>query len=140
MPELDDLYNAIFSRPHRGPGARAACGTPSGYERHRNDGEEACDACRKANTEYKAAQNRRPVVAPNKLKPIAHGTLKGYKQHRYRQEDACAACKAAVAAYQRDRSALAKGAPTGEDGRPKHYLTEEEWQARQAGRRNGGVR
>lgn len=90
--QLDQLITDIGLRPRKGPGARAACGTPSGYERHRNDGQEACDACRAANTAYKAEQTRHPITAPGKLKPITHGTLAGYKAHRYRREQACAEC------------------------------------------------
>lgn len=103
--ELDQLINNLGLRPRKGPGARAACGTPSGYERHRNNGEDACDDCRKANTDYKTAQFRRPVVAPGKLKPIAHGTPRGAKQHRYRGEKPCQPCREAENAYQRGRVA-----------------------------------
>jgi hypothetical protein len=94
--QLEEQLAAIFNRPRKGPGARAACGTLSGYQRHCRDGENACDACRQANVDYKAAQNQRPITAPNKLKPITHGTMKGYKQHRYRREQACEACLKAV--------------------------------------------
>jgi hypothetical protein len=76
-------------------------------------------------------------------KPIKHGKLSGYKQHRYRGEDACDDCKAGLADYQRERA-------TARDGierkprvkatlKPKQYLTEEEWQARQAARQTGGA-
>lgn len=34
------------------PPYTAACGTRSGYMRHRGRGEAACDACKKANTAY----------------------------------------------------------------------------------------
>ena len=99
--QLDQLITDIgLKDPHRGQ-AIAPCGTPSAYSRHVRRGEPIDDACRKANTAYKAAQARRPIVAPDKLQPIAHGTLKGYQQHRYRRENACDACKAASAAYQR---------------------------------------
>lgn len=70
-----------------------------------------------------------------KRKPIAHGTPKGYKQHWRRHETACDPCKGAIAAYQRARAAAAAGAPIGDDGQPRYYLTEAEWQAR----RNGGA-
>ena len=76
-------------------------------------------------------------------KPIKHGTLAGYKQHRYRGEDACDDCKAGLAEYTRERA-------TARDGierkprkkavpKPRVYLTEEEWQARQAARQMGGA-
>lgn len=34
--------------------AVARCGTTSGYQRHRRDGEKPCDACTKATAEYDA--------------------------------------------------------------------------------------
>ena len=102
--ELDQLVKDLgLTDPHRGQ-AIAPCGTPSAYHRHVKNGEPIDDACRRANTEYKAAQNRRPVVAPAKLKHIAHGTLKGYKQHRYRGEQACVECLEAHRLYKRDHA------------------------------------
>lgn len=70
-------------------------------------------------------------------KPIAHGTYRGARQHRYRGEPVCEECRLAENAYQRERSARKppkKAAP-----KPKVYLTEEEWQARQAARGAGGA-
>ncbi|TLQ43459.1 hypothetical protein [Streptomyces marianii] len=55
-------------------------------------------------------------------KPIAHGTYKGARQHRYREEPLCEPCRIAENAYQNERYAARRG-----------YLTEEQWQARQAG-------
>ncbi|MFD4258175.1 hypothetical protein ACFWR9_11230 [Streptomyces sp. NPDC058534] len=68
-------------------------------------------------------------------KPIAHGTYRGSRQHRYRKEPLCQPCRDAENAYQREHAARQprKSAP-----KPKQYLTEEEWQARVAARRNGG--
>ncbi|MFI0236370.1 hypothetical protein [Streptomyces sp. NPDC016845] len=114
MPELtdaqlDQLITNIGLRPRKGPGARAACGTSSGYTRHIRIQEEPCDACRAANTAYKAAQARRPIVALKKLKPIAHGTPKGYKQHWYRREEACAACREANRADVAERARRRRG-------------------------------
>lgn len=34
----------------------AACGTDAGYSRHRKNGEDACDACKKAHTDYERAR------------------------------------------------------------------------------------
>lgn len=70
-------------------------------------------------------------------KQIAHGTFKGARQHRYRKEPLCEPCRLAENAYQNQRNALKprkKAAPT-----PQQYLTEGEWQARVAARRNGGT-
>lgn len=61
-------------------------------------------------------------------KPIAHGTVRGARQHRYRKDPLCQPCRDAENAHQREQAA----------GKPKQYLTEEEWQARVAARRNGG--
>lgn len=60
----------------------------------------------------------------SKRKPIAHGTYKGARQHRYRKEPVCELCRLAENAYQNERYAA----------RAVH-LTEDEWQARQAGER-----
>ncbi len=71
-------------------------------------------------------------------KPIDHGTFKGARQHRYRKEPLCEPCRLAENAYQNERNAgkpRKKAAP-----KPKQYLTEEEWQDRQAARRNEGAR
>ncbi|MCA9843233.1 MAG: WhiB family transcriptional regulator [Dehalococcoidia bacterium] len=55
-------------RGHRGsyrsdPWIKAAlthrCGTTAGYARHRRNDEEACQACKTANTEYNAERTRR---------------------------------------------------------------------------------
>ena len=76
-------------------------------------------------------------------KPIAHGKLSGYKQHRYRGEDACADCKRGMADYQRERATARDGIERKPRGKPEPqpavYLTEEEWQARQAARQTGGA-
>lgn len=70
-------------------------------------------------------------------KPIDHGTFKGARQHRYRKEPLCEPCRLEENAYQNDRNA--RGLRKKAASKPKQYLTEEEWQARQAGRRNGGA-
>lgn len=43
------------------PQKLAPCGTPSAYDRHRRNSEPIDDACRKANTEAKAAQGHTKV-------------------------------------------------------------------------------
>ncbi|MFD8075854.1 hypothetical protein ACFV3E_24760 [Streptomyces sp. NPDC059718] len=115
MPDLSDdqleqLITDLGLRPRRGPGARAACGTPAGYQRHARLREQPCDSFRAANTRYRKAQTKAPIARPDRLKPIAHGTLAGYKAHRYRREQACRACLAAVRDYNAVRSAVRKGA------------------------------
>lgn len=102
---LDELIDAIgLQRPSRGPGARAACGTPAGYARHRNDGEEYCEDCRAA----KRAERASATPASHR-KPIDHGTRRGYRQHLYRNNPPCDPCRAAELAYQRQRYAKRKG-------------------------------
>lgn len=95
MPELDDLYDAIFTRPAKGPGARAACGTPAGYYRHRRENTDPCDGCRKAHNDARTADYNAPVKRPRQLKSIAHGTPQGARQHYYRKEPVCADCREA---------------------------------------------
>ncbi|MEU5595708.1 hypothetical protein [Streptomyces sp. NPDC020298] len=98
--DLDALFDAIFTRPAKGPGARAACGTPAGYYRHRREGDEICDACRQANTDAKNASYAAPVKRPRQLKPIAHGTIRGARQHYYRKDPPCPECLQAQREYQ----------------------------------------
>jgi hypothetical protein len=69
-------------------------------------------------------------------KPIDHGTFNGAQQHRYRKEVMCQPCREAYRTYWRDQNAK-RAARKAES---KQYLTEEEWQARQEARRNGGAR
>lgn len=80
----------------------AQCGTRSGYERHRRQGEDACDACRAANAEGK----RRRLYAPKDpetLPPIDHGTHTGARRHRYRGERPCPDCAAAYRVWSNER-------------------------------------
>lgn len=93
--ELDQLINDLGLRPSKGPGARAACGTDSGYRRHRRHGETPCQECLDEHRVQQAELAHSPVRRPSALKPIAHGTLRGYKQHWYRKEQPCAECREA---------------------------------------------
>lgn len=110
MPDLTDdqlnqLYDAIFTRPKKGPGARAACGTPGGYNRHRHDGETPCAACRNA---HNAETNRQYAASPkdpDALPPIKHGSPQGARQHWYRKVPICEPCRTA---YNADQSARVK--------------------------------
>lgn len=118
MPEpaedqIDNLFNAIFTRPVKGPGARAACGTPAGYYRHRRENTAPCDACRQANTEAKTADYNAPVKRPRQLKPIAHGTPQGARQHYYRKTPLCEPCRTALNADQNARKAKARAMKRG---------------------------
>lgn len=97
---IDALFAAVFNRPAKGPGARAACGTPAGYYRHRRENTTPCDACRRANNDAKNADYNAPVKRPRQLKPIAHGTYRGARQHYYRKEPLCADCRQADRDYQ----------------------------------------
>ena len=76
-------------------------------------------------------------------KPIAHGTLAGYKQHKYRGETACNDCKRGMAEYTRERATARDGIERmprrKREPQPAVYLTEEEWQARQAALQMGGA-
>lgn len=115
MPELDDTQLDVLiaalrlgqSRPGRGPGARAACGTPSGYLRHIKDGNEPCTACRAANTRAKKEQYHR--ATGKELPPIAHGTPQGARQHWYRKDPVCEPCRTAYNARQNQRRSARKG-------------------------------
>lgn len=92
--QLDDLITALrLERPRRGPGSRAACGTPGGYNRHVRAGETACAPCRTANTEAKRGQ--RATTPLDQLAPIPHGEERGAKQHRYRGVSLCEPCRRA---------------------------------------------
>jgi hypothetical protein len=112
--QLDQLIIDLGLRPRLGPGARAACGTPAGYRRHRRDGEERCQRCLDAKNTDERERARRGVKKPEKLPPIAHGTPQGARQHWYRKDPICAACKDAYNADQNERRRRARAARRGE--------------------------
>ena len=88
----------------------AKCGTRSGYNRHRNNGEEPCADCRAANT--RKARTKEAARC---------GTRSGYDRHRRNDEDPCPECRAANAAREtaRNRRNGAKARPpTPECGTP----------------------
>ncbi|SMF86016.1 hypothetical protein [Streptomyces sp. Amel2xC10] len=70
-------------------------------------------------------------------KPIAHGTYRGARQHRYRKEPLCRPCRDAENAYQREQ--YARNPRKRAARKQTQYLTEEEWQARVAARREAGA-
>ena len=49
---------------------KAACGTYGGYQRHNRLGEEPCEPCRKANTEYN--RNRRKRLPHSYRRELAY--------------------------------------------------------------------
>lgn len=67
------------------------CGTRAAYKRHRRNGEEPCEACKKANT----AENRDAQQRYNeKRRPC--GTSAAYRRHLRAGEEPCALCREAV--------------------------------------------
>jgi hypothetical protein len=78
----------------------APCGTPAAYDRHRRNGEDACDPCRLANTE----QSRRQYARAHGKQPPrdtgACGTYAGYQRHRKAGQSQCDACMAAQRSYE----------------------------------------
>lgn len=131
--DLDQLIKDIGLKPPRRSKPLAPCGTQSAYTRHVKRGEPIDDACRQANTKAKRTKG---TPTPSRRKPIAHGTLRGARQHRYRGEPLCQPCRDGENAYQREQSAGKSRRPK-KNPKPKVYLTEEEWQARQAAQKSG---
>ena len=87
---------------------QAQCGTPSGYQRHRRNQEQPCQACRDANREYnrqKDAQRKERANArkrekrqaagatPRVLRPC--GTSAAARRHRRKGEELCGPCREA---------------------------------------------
>ncbi len=80
------------------------CGTIAAHKRHRDLGEEPCDACRAARADYEQTRprRRRPGAIPRlPLQPC--GTAAAWQRHRKRGEVPCDACRAAQATYRRER-------------------------------------
>ncbi|WP_228988624.1 WhiB family transcriptional regulator [Streptomyces sp. DH8] len=81
----------------KGKGGRrlAPCGTDAAYERHRRDGEQPCDPCRRAhnkrNAQLRAEARHRGAAATE------CGTRGGYQKHRRNGEAACGPCRQANA-------------------------------------------
>jgi hypothetical protein len=80
----------------------AQCGTPSGYARHRRQGEAACDQCKTAMSDaHRDRAHRRGV--PRRKQAAPCGTSAGARGHRRRGEPPCAPCREAWKTYQRER-------------------------------------
>ncbi len=83
----------------------AACGTPSGWNRHRRAGQTPCEPCTAAASQASARRTARRradgaiVTAP--LDPASCGTPAGYGAHRRRGQNPCPDCRAANREYQR---------------------------------------
>ncbi|MFC8282902.1 WhiB family transcriptional regulator [Streptomyces cyaneofuscatus] len=73
----------------------APCGTDAAYDRHRRNGEQPCDPCRRAHNERNVqvrAETRHRRAASTEC-----GTRGGYQKHRRNGETACAPCRQANA-------------------------------------------
>lgn len=76
-------------------------GTYAGASAHYRRGEPPCDACKKAEREYKREYHRKVTAGehnPVKHKPAECGTRAGYYRHRRKGEKACKRCRDAKAA------------------------------------------
>lgn len=68
------------------PGS-ARCGTPSGWVRHRREGERACDACARAKAEYDARRRSADgKVRLARLRAKAQSRAGFELRHRYPEE------------------------------------------------------
>lgn len=82
----------------------AACGTESGYKRHRRNGEDACDECKAARAAYQRGKVARRKLVAMEDPATPHGTFGGYNNHGCR----CDRCRAANAAeFARSKAARA---------------------------------
>lgn len=96
------------TRPKKGTRTRrtvAACGTTSGYARHRDRNEKPCQACTEAIRDYQRAYAARRRPADWQPRTAACGTASGYEKHRRLGEPTCRPCKDAQAAKTRERYA-----------------------------------
>ncbi|KUJ69902.1 hypothetical protein ACZ90_07930 [Streptomyces albus subsp. albus] len=85
----------------KGKGGRrlAPCGTDAAYDRHRRNGEQPCDPCRRAHNERNVqvrAEARHRRAASTEC-----GTRGGYQKHRRQGETPCTPCRQANAAADR---------------------------------------
>jgi len=84
------------------------CGTQAGYVGHQKNGEEPCDPCRAAKTEYDRARWRKSHPVPRIAKC---GTPSGANRHRRLNEEVCSDCRAAEREYRSRRKEQASEAP-----------------------------
>ena len=75
-----------MSFPTRQPVAR--CGTPSGWSRHKNDGERPCNACFKAKAEYDARRRNASseAVVVSRARAAAQARANTALRRRYPEE------------------------------------------------------
>ena len=74
------------------------CGTNAAYARHLANGEEACDACKKAHSLY---EGQRQTGTLRRFQPAPCGTLAAARRHVRNREPVDQACLEAEAAYMR---------------------------------------
>lgn len=92
----------IITRQPRNGRKVALCGSPGGYDRHRNAGEEACPKCKaRRAADSKAYRDRKRGGPPRELHPC--GTIGAYDRHLRAGEYACDPCLDAVAKYEAER-------------------------------------
>ncbi len=75
------------------------CGSSRGYQIHRRNGEQPCEACQTAHDEAVEADRRRRLS-------VEHGrggSVAGYHLHRRLGEEACVACRAALGRQSKER-------------------------------------
>lgn len=106
----------------RPPRPIAACGTVSGYSRHRRLKEEVCEPCRLANREHKREYNRKHAKSqPTRVRKQyvrgECGSESGYSAHRTHKERICDACREAHNGKQRDRRRV-RAAAVGQEMQP----------------------
>lgn len=70
------------------------CGIPSGYDRHKRNGEKPCKACSEARKEYDRELRLKQAI---KKRPC--GTIGGYRRHRRNKEAPCDPCLQANAEH-----------------------------------------
>lgn len=80
-------------------------GTTAGYDQHKRYGVPACEACLKANANYKADRFAKYRQTRKQADPgnFEHGTPSGYTKHYLYGIPVCEDCKKAKAAYMRQR-------------------------------------
>lgn len=80
-------------------GVETHCGSSRGFQIHRRNGEQPCEACQDAHDEQ-VERGRRERLA------IEHGkggTVRGYNLHRMLDEPGCEACRTALGRWSKER-------------------------------------
>lgn len=87
----------------------AKCGTISGYQRHYNQKETPCDACKAAKSRYnRELYGAKDKPSPEELNPC--GTPPAYLRHKRRGEEPCEPCREAFNSATRARQAAKRRA------------------------------